>query len=170
MVLQTDFFRNNFRRTNNLLRYFSIDERKTLWGHKYCYCYRGRDNLPSPWRANAGEGWEGKMKLRFVKFLTSRENEIEKKEEAEQRLPLRAPPSPARLRPELRSAASFSPSFPLSLPLPSPPACSSTAPVSPPPRVGRAMFSSCPCPSCSASPFLLHKLPEQKSVADVVSS
>ena len=33
-----------------------------------------------PWRANTGEGWEGKMKLRFVKFFTSRENEIEKKE------------------------------------------------------------------------------------------
>ena len=34
-----------------------------------------------PWRTNTGVGWEGKMKLRFVKFLTSRENEIRKKEE-----------------------------------------------------------------------------------------
>ena len=32
-VLQTDFFRNKFRRTNNLLRYFSKDKRKRLWGH-----------------------------------------------------------------------------------------------------------------------------------------
>ena len=47
MVLQTDFFRNEFRRTNNLLRYFSKDKRKTLWGHKYCYCYRGGVVLPS---------------------------------------------------------------------------------------------------------------------------
>ena len=47
MVLQTDFFRNNFRHTNNLLRYFSKDKRKRLWEHKYYYCYRGRGALPS---------------------------------------------------------------------------------------------------------------------------
>ena len=35
MVLQTDFFGNKFRRTNNLLRYFSIDKRKRLWRDKY---------------------------------------------------------------------------------------------------------------------------------------
>ena len=37
-----------------------------------------------PWRANAGMGRGEKMKLRFVKFLTSRENEIEKKEEEDE--------------------------------------------------------------------------------------
>ena len=34
------------------------------------------------------------MKLRFVKFLTSRENEIEKKEEAYHRVPCRRPARP----------------------------------------------------------------------------
>ena len=86
-----------FWRANNLLRYFSIDKRKTLWGHKYYYCGEGSPAVP--WRANTGVGRKGKMKLRFVKFLTSRENEIEKKEGA--RLTLRALPSPARPRPEL---------------------------------------------------------------------
>ena len=47
------------------------------------------------WRANAGEGWKGKMKLRFVKFLTSRENEIEKKEGGGRRLKLQCLFSPS---------------------------------------------------------------------------
>lgn len=36
-------------------------------------------------KRNTGMGWKGKMKLRFVKFLTSRENEIEEKEEGGRR-------------------------------------------------------------------------------------
>ena len=41
---------------------------------------------------------------------------------------------------------------------------SSVAPASPPPRIGRAISSSYPCHSRSASPFLLHKLLKQQSV------
>ena len=84
-----------FRRANNLLRYFSKDKRKRLWGHKYYYCYRGEGGPAVPWRANTGVGEEGKMKLRFVKFLTSRENEIEKKEGGEGGPTLRTLPSPS---------------------------------------------------------------------------
>ena len=100
-VFQTDFFRNKFRCTNNLfgpppcrLRYFSIDKRKTLWRHKYPTA-TGMGGPAVPWRANAGVGWKGKMKLRFVKFLTSRENEIEKKEEGGG-LKLQRPLSPSQ--------------------------------------------------------------------------
>lgn len=104
------------------------------------------------------------MKLRFVKFLTSRENEIEKKEGGEEGEggPILARSTTSQL------ARNHSPlPFPFlfiisTLPpftqshQPAPP----TAPVSPPPRVGRAMPSSYPSPSCSASPFLLHKITE----------
>lgn len=125
MVLQTDFFRNNFRRTNNLLRYFSIDKRKRLWGHKYCYCYRGRGSSAVPWRANTGEGWGGKMKLRLVKFLTSSENEIERKEEGEGGGPasrvLPSPSQPATIAPLPLSPLPFIIPFSLSL-RPAPPA------------------------------------------------
>ena len=86
-----DIFVIVFRRTNNLfgppsyrLRYFSKDKRKTLWGHNVCYCW-GRGERRAATERNTGEGWEGKMKLRFVKFLTSHENEIEKKEEGGRR-------------------------------------------------------------------------------------
>lgn len=81
-----DIFVIVFRRTNNLfgppsyrLRYFSKDKRKTLWGHNDCYCW-GRGGSVAATKRNTGMGWKGKMKLRFVKFLTSRENEIEEKE------------------------------------------------------------------------------------------
>ena len=105
------------------------------------------------------------MKLRFVKIFTSRENEIEKKEEEGRHYNARC--HPASPRPEPMPHLLLPPSF-LSLPLPPPhqPAAT-TAPACPPPRVGRAMSSSYPCHSCSASPFLLHKLPKQKSVAVV---
>ena len=53
---------------------------------------------------------------------------------------------------------------------PAPPACILRRPAPPPPRTGRAIFSSYPLPSCSASPFLLHKLPKRESGADVVPS
>ena len=98
------------------------------------------------------------MKLRFVKFFTSRENEIEKKEEGGPTL--HALLSPARPRPESPLLPPFFSVIPLS---------SSTRPTnllflrrpaSPPPRAGRAIFSSYLRPSCSASPFLLHKITE----------
>ena len=60
MVLLTDFFCNKFRRANNLLRYFSKDKRKRLWGHKYYYCYRGRVALPSRGGQMPGRGRKGK--------------------------------------------------------------------------------------------------------------
>ena len=75
-VLQTDFFCNKFRRTNILfgppsyrLRYFSKDKRKTLWGHKYCYCgVEGRMMRPSQhmW---GGEKIENEIEW-LVKILT----------------------------------------------------------------------------------------------------
>lgn len=162
-VLQTDFFCNKFRRINNLfgpsscrLRYFSKDKRKTLWRHKYCYCYRGEGSPAVPWRANTGVGRKGKMKLRFVKFFTSRENEIEKKEEgtaiacsAVTQLG-RGKGSRSSSRPPLQLPFSLPPPSPTSPQFPHSPACL-------PPRVGRVRTSSYPLSSCSASPFLLHK-------------
>ena len=55
---------------------------------------------------------------------------------------------------------------------PAPPLRILRRPASPPPRVGKAISSSYLLPSCSASPFLLHKITEaeERSVADVVSS
>ena len=64
-VLQTDFFCNKFRRTNNLfgppsyhLRYFSKDKRKTLWGHNDCN--GGGEGTGPP--QNEMPGWGGKGK------------------------------------------------------------------------------------------------------------
>ena len=101
------------------------------------------------------------MKLRLVKFFTSRENEIEKKEEEEGAgSPSRAPsPSqPATIAPLLLSPSPFIISF--SLPPPSP----ANLPPPSPQLVGRHVpensCSSYPSPSCSASPFLLHKITE----------
>ena len=45
------------------------------------------------------------------------------------------------------------------------PSAPSTAPASPPPRVGRAMPSSYPSPAVPLLPFFFIKLPRQKSVA-----
>ena len=109
------------------------------------------------------------MKLRFVKFLTSRENEIEKKEE-EAIITYFATTQLGRVQSHLSCSRP-----PPSIISPSPSthphqSASSAAPASPPPRAGRAIFSSYPLPSCSASPFLLHKLPKRKRAAAVVSS
>lgn len=106
------------------------------------------------------------MKLRFVKFFTSRENEIEKKEGGEEGvgLPSRALSSLSQAAARARSRFLLSPSLPFSLPPPSPTSPHRPAPACRPPRVGRAMPSSYPLPSYSASPFLLHKLPKRKSV------
>ena len=98
------------------------------------------------------------MKLRFVKFFTSRENEIEKKEGGEEGvgLPSRAlsslSQSPLPL-PSLTITSVLSPSTQPTSPHRPAPACR-------PPRVGRAIFSSYLLPSCSASSFLIHKITE----------
>ena len=102
-----------FRRTNNLLRYFSIDKRKTLWRDKYSPA-TGVGSPAVPWRANSGVGWEGKMKLRFVKFLTSRGNEIEKREDNDGTIVSAIIP-PGRGQ-SLPSVSLLPPSFPLSPP------------------------------------------------------
>ena len=97
-VLQTDFFRNKFRYTNNLFgppyATFLKTKRKD-YGDIIIAIATGVGGPAVPWRANAGVGWEGKMKLCFVKFLTSRENEIEKKEEEEEGLKLQCLFSPS---------------------------------------------------------------------------
>ena len=103
------------------------------------------------------------MKLRFVKFFTSRENEIEKKEGGGGR-------SPAITRSTTSQLArnhSPAPALPFSLhhfilsPSTQPrQPTSSVAPACRPPRVGRAIFSSYLLPSCSASSFLIHKITE----------
>lgn len=117
-----------------------------------------------PWRANTGVGWEGKMKLRFVKFFTSRENEIEKKEEEEDFHCVFFHPQSGRSQSPLPFLPSSLHHF-RSLSLhPTPPTYLLRRPVCRPPRVGRVIFSSYLLPSCSASPFLIHK---QKSVATV---
>ena len=109
------------------------------------------------------------MKLRFVKFLTSRENEIEKEEEGGYHHVLRYPHLG---RGQSHLSCSRPPPFIISVLFspPVPPACFLRRPASPPPRVGRAIFSSYPSPSCLASPFLLHKLLKEQSVAAVVPS
>ena len=121
----------------------------------------GRGSSAVPWRANTGVGRKGKMKLRFVKFSTSRENEIERKEEGEG-LTLRALLPSASPRPELR----FSPALPsylhhsYSLPPPSP-----TSPHPPPPQLTLRHVSGERCPPATLAivvpllPFL-HKITE----------
>ena len=110
------------------------------------------------------------MKLRFVKFLTSRENEIEKKEEG-------GPTLHALLSSQLgcgqshlsRSYLLLPPSF-FSLLHPASPARTLRRPAPPPPRAGRAIFSSYFRPAVPLLPFFFIKLPKRKSVADVVPS
>lgn len=68
----------------------------------------------------------------------------------------------ARPRPELPlpPVSSFSPLLSSSLPPPSPTSPHPSVPACRPPRAGRAVCPSYPSPSCSASPFLLHKITE----------
>ena len=91
------------------------------------------------------------MKLRFVKFFTSRENEIEKKEGGEGRSP-----AIACSVTQLARNHSPAPALPFSLhhfilPPSTQPRqpTSSVAPACRPPRVGRAMPSSYPLPQLS---------------------
>ena len=96
------------------------------------------------------------MKLRFVKFLTSRENEIEKKEEGGRRTNIACLAATRPVRSQA-PAPRYSFHHHSSLPPPAP-----TSPHPPPPSFPaatcrRAIFSSYPLPSCSASSFLFHK-------------
>lgn len=102
------------------------------------------------------------MKLRLVKFLTSHENEIEKKEEGGRRLPSCAlpPPSQASAIAPLRSRSPLPFIFPFSLP---PPFFASKCPLRRtqlvsrhvPPRVAPAIH-----PQLFRFSFLLHKITE----------
>ena len=108
------------------------------------------------------------MKLHFVKFLTSRENEIEKKEEGGRRLKFQCLFSPGQSAARLPLSPSFLHRSPF--PPPVPPARILRHPASPPPRVRRAIFSSYPSPAVLLLSFFFIKLPKRKSVADVVPS
>ena len=110
------------------------------------------------------------MKLRFVKFLTSRENEIEKKEGGEGGLKLRCLPSPSQAAaraPAPRSHLSSPPSF-HSLSLhPAPPAR-----IAPPQLLlrhgtGEQCPPAIPLPAVLLLPSFFIKLPKQQSVAVV---
>ena len=65
-----------------------------------------------------------------------------------------------------RSLTLLPPSFAISL-HPAPPARILRRPAPPPPRIGRAIFSSYPSPAVPLLPFFFIKLPKQQSVADV---
>ena len=97
------------------------------------------------------------MKLRFVKFLTSRENEIEKKEEGGPTL--RAPLPPARPRPEpmlcLPPPSTISVLF-----LPPPTSPHPPSPSFPSATCRESNILQLSISSCSASPFLLHEITE----------
>ena len=103
------------------------------------------------------------MKLLFVKFLTSRENEIEKKEEEEKEhrhyLLCR---HPARPRPKLppRSCSLFLPSLPSSSPSTQLHQPAPVAPSLPAATCRKSNALQLSLPSCSPSPFFLHKITE----------
>lgn len=108
------------------------------------------------------------MKLRLVKFLTSRENEIEEKEEESGALPLRALSSlsqaAARAPASAPTSVFFSSHhFRFPLPPPSPTSPQPTRPACQPPRVGRAMLPAIPSPAVPLLPSFFIKLPKQQS-------
>lgn len=103
-----DIFVIVFRRTNNLfgpppchLRYFSKDKRKTLWGHKYCYCYRGRVVLPSRGGQIPGRGGKGKWNCDLWNFSQAAKMKLRRRRKEGCHCVLCHPP--ARPRPESRS-------------------------------------------------------------------
>ena len=106
------------------------------------------------------------MKLRLVKFLTSRENEIEKKEEGEGALPSCAlpPPSQAAARAPLRSRSPPPFIFPLSLP---PPFSASKCPLRRSSLSAATCRSSHPSPAVPLLPFFFIKLLKQQGMAYV---
>ena len=112
------------------------------------------------------------MKLRFVKFLTSRENEIEKKEGGGQSLPLRALPPPGQAAARATSPAPISSSLHHS---PSP-STRPTSPHPPPPSFPSATDRESSILQLSSpqlfrfSPSFFIKLPKQQSVAAVAPS
>ena len=140
MVLQTDFFRNKFWRTNILfgapscrLRYFSKDKRKTLWGHKYCYCGVEDKMMWASPRMWGGEKIENEIE-RLVKILTKCKMKLKsRREEIKWNCGTRL----AAARVLLRSASSYHRFHFLSL-HPSPPARILCRPTCQPPRTGRA--------------------------------
>ena len=111
------------------------------------------------------------MKLRFVKFFTSRENEIEKKEEGGRRSTAITCSTTSQLArshsPRFRSPL-LSSSFPFFLPPPSP-----TSPHPPPPGLSAATdresnaLQLSPPPAVPLLPSFFIKSPKQKSVAVV---
>ena len=108
------------------------------------------------------------MKLRLVKFLTSRENEIEKKEEGEERTAITCSIAPARPRPKPLLPLPLLPSLPaivlFSLPPPSPS-------LPPPLQLSLRHGSGERCPPAISSPaipllpFFFIKFLKQQSVA-----
>ena len=98
------------------------------------------------------------MKLRFVKFLTSRGNEIEKKKEG---MKLQCLPSFGQATTTAPALALLPPSFHS---LPTRPTNLPPPPPQLPLRHGSGeQYSPAISPSCSAPPFLLYKLPKRKS-------
>lgn len=156
MVLQTDFFVTiSDAQTIYCATFLSTKEKR--YGEISIFLLPGWGSPAVPWRANAGVGWKGKMKLRFVKFFTSRENEIEKKEKEDgATMPVVIPPARGQ---SLCSTSSSRHHFPFLFLHPAPPARLLRHSL-PPPRVGRAMSSSYLRHSRSASSFLLHKITE----------
>ena len=106
------------------------------------------------------------MKLRLVKFLTSRENEIEKKEEGEGALPSCVLPPPGCGLGQSPAPFSLSSSLHLSI-LSSPTILRQQVPSPPPQLVGRhvppSSCSSHPSPAVPLLPFFFIKLPKQQS-------
>ena len=109
------------------------------------------------------------MKLRFVKFLTSRGNEIEKKEEEKEVQHYVSCHPPARPRPEPRPAPVSPPAIiPSSLPPPAPLARILRRPslLAATDRESNILQLS-PPQLFRSSPFFFIKLPKQKSVVVV---
>ena len=103
------------------------------------------------------------MKLRFVKFFASRENEIEEKEKEDCHCVFYR--HPAGPRSGLPPRSHLSPPAITPLPLhPVPPARSHHRPSLPSATCRESNILQLSLPSCSASPFLLHKLLKQQSV------
>ena len=106
------------------------------------------------------------MKLRFVKFLTSLENEIEKKEEGGRRSAIACSSIPQLGRGQ--SPLSFHLLLPSSFPSPLPPS-SSTSLHSPPPQLARRHVSgeqyspAISSPAVPLLPFFFIKLLKQQS-------